>query len=107
MSGASKSGKFKAYLNYVGGKDRGDNSVNQVDLVVMGTVTDKFSVGYNGTVKMVKPSGGSSESWWGSALYLNYDPTSVFGLTARGEYFGDKKAVAGFGTNIIDLALPQ
>jgi hypothetical protein len=54
---------------------------------------------------MVKPSGGSSDSWWGSALYLNYDPTSMFGLTARGEYFGDKKGVAGFGTNIFDVTL--
>ena len=29
---------------------------------------------------------------------LNYDPSSVFGLTARGEYFGDQNGVAGFGT---------
>ena len=105
LSGATKSGKVKAFLNYVGGKDLGDNSVNQVDLVVTGTVTDKFSVGYNGTVKSVKPSSGDGHSWWGSAVYLNVDPTSVFGLTLRGEYFGDKKGVAGFGTNIFDATL--
>jgi hypothetical protein len=105
LSGGSKSGKVKAFLNYVGGKDLGDNSVNQVDLVVTGTVTDKFSVGYNGTVKSVKPSGGDGHSWWGSAVYLNVDPTSIFGLTLRGEYFGDKNGVAGFGTNIFDATL--
>ena len=30
---------------------------------------------------------------------------TVFGLTARGEYFGDDKGVAGFGTNIFDVTL--
>jgi len=102
---ATTNGKISGYLNYVGGKDRDDMSTNQFDAVITGSVCSKFSIGYNGTVKMIKPDGGSSESWWGSALYLNYDPSSVFGLTARGEYFGDKKAVAGFGTNIIDLTL--
>ncbi len=102
---ASSDSKMSGYLNYVGGKDMSDASINQFDLVVTGTVCSKFSIGYNGTVKSVKPSGGSSNSWWGSALYLNYDPCSAFGLTARGEYFGDKKGVAGFGTNIFDLTL--
>lgn len=105
LSGGSKSGKVKAFLNYVGGKDLGDNTINQVDLVVTGTVTDKFSLGYNGTVKSVNPSVGDTHSWWGSAVYLNVDPTSLFGLTLRGEYFGDKNNVAGFGTNIFDATL--
>jgi hypothetical protein len=101
----SSNNKISGYLNYIGGKDLLDASINQFDAVVTGTVTSKFSIGYNGTVKMVKPSGGSSNSWWASALYLNYDPTSLFGLTARGEYFGDKKGVAGFGANLFDLTL--
>jgi len=105
IHGASSNSKISAYLNYIGGKDMSDASINQFDLVATGSVSSKFSVGYNGTVKIVKPTGGSSESWWGSALYLNYDPHAVFGLTARGEYFGDKKGVAGFGTNIFDLTL--
>jgi len=101
----STNGKINGYLNYMVGKDPSDAMVNQVDAIVTGTVSSKFSIGYNGTVKIVKPSGGSSDSWWASALYLNYDPCSTFGLTARGEYFGDKKGVAGFGTNIFDLTL--
>lgn len=95
--------RINGYLNYMGGKDPSDAMVNQVDAIITGTISGKFNIGYNGTVKSVKPSGGSSDSWWGSALYFNYDPTSIFGLTARGEYFGDKKGVAGFGTNIFDL----
>jgi hypothetical protein len=105
VSGATKDSKFKGYLNYAGGKDPGDNSINQGDLVLTATITDKFSVGYNGTVKSVKPIGASAQSWWGSALYLNVDPTSLFGLTLRGEYFDDKNGVAGFGTSIFDATL--
>jgi hypothetical protein len=102
---ASSNSKISGYLNYVGGKDIDNATVNQFDAVITGTVSSKFSIGYNGTVKSVKPTGGSSDSWCGSALYLNYDLTTVFGLTARGEYFGDKKGVAGFGTDIFDLTL--
>jgi len=97
--------KVNAYINYVGGKDFADNGINQIDAVVIGTVSTKFNIGYNGTVKIVKPSGLSSHSWWGSALYFNYDPTSMFGLTLRGEYFDDEKGVAGLGTNIFDATL--
>src|SRR5258707_13025484 len=76
---ASTNGKIGGYLNYVGGKDMSEAVSNQFDAVITGTISSKFSVGYNGTVKMVKPAGGESDSWWGSALYLNFDPTSVFG----------------------------
>ena len=102
----SSNSKINAYVNYVGGKDLTDASVNQFDAVLTATVSSKFNVGYNGSVKSVKADGKSdSDSWWGSALYLNFDPSSIFGLTARGEYFGDKKGVAGFGTDIFDATL--
>jgi len=101
----STNGKVNGYLNYMGGKDPSDASVNQIDAIITGTVSSKFSIGYNGTVKMVKPGGGASESWWASALYLNYDPVSMFVLTARGEYFDDKDGLAGFGTHIFDITL--
>ena len=72
----------------------------------MATVTDMFNIGYNGTVQMVKPDGGSSDSWWGSALYLNLDPSSTFGITLRGEYFNNKKEVSlAPGTSIFDITL--
>lgn len=102
---ATTDSKLNTYINYVGGKDQADAMINQFDLVATGTVSSKFSIGYNGTIKLVKPSGGDNDSWWGSALYLNFDPCTTFGLTARGEYFGDKKGVAGFGTNIFDVTL--
>lgn len=85
--------KFSAFLNYVGGKDFDNAANNQLGLTATATVSDKFSLGYDGTVKFYKPKGGSSSSWWGSALYVNVDPTEKFGLTLRGEYFDDKKGV--------------
>ena len=73
-------------------------SLTQFDAVVTAAITSKFSLGYNGTVQMVKPSGGSSVSWWGSAVYLTADPTTSFGITLRGEYLDNKKGILGGGT---------
>jgi len=104
IHGASSSGNLSAYLNFVGGKDNSGVSSTQFDAVVTGKVSDKFSIGYNGTVKSVKDMG-VSDSWWGSAIYLNLDPSPTVGLTLRTEYFDDKKDVAGFGTSFFATTL--
>lgn len=88
---ASKNGNLSGYLNYAGGKYLDDTKTNQLDLVVTGKVSDKFSIGYNGTTRSLKYEGEDKQSFWGSALYLNFDPTSTLGLTLRGELFDDKK----------------
>lgn len=110
VSGNFADEKISFYLNYVGfgGSENGLNpgalkGLNQVDLVLSGTISSKFSIGYNGTVQSRKQVDGSpdpSGSWWGSALYFNYDPTSSIGLTFRTEYVGDKKGVAFGSENI-------
>lgn len=99
--------KVKFYLNYQGGnvQDEDKTRLRQVDLVLTAGLSDKFSIGYNGTVqnrtaKETNGKYGDGNSWWGSAVYLNVDPTSAFGLTLRGEYIGDKKDVLGFNSNI-------
>jgi hypothetical protein len=97
------SDNFKAYLNYVGGKRSTDSAkTNQIDLVVIGKVSDKFSIGYDGTVASTKTQTGGkygdAQSWWGSALYLNVDPKPSFGLTLRGELFDNKKYLLPIGT---------
>jgi hypothetical protein len=104
FSTATKNAKLKTYLNYVGSFG-GSMDVNQLDLVLIGAVTDKFNIGYNGTVKMAKQDTSSSQSSWGSAVYLTASPSSTFSITLRGEYFGDDKAVFGLGTNVFDLTL--
>ncbi len=105
FSTGSSDGKVKAYLNYQGSYG-GSFSTSQFDLVLTGAVSDKFSIGYNGTVQTAKPKGGDSDSWWGSALYLTADPTTAFGITLRGEYFHNEKGVvAAPASNIFDLTL--
>jgi len=93
FSTASKDDKLKAYFNFQGGKQSDAKKLIQGDVVLTYALTDKFSLGYNGTLQSVKLSDSlknwSSSTWWGSALYLNVDPVSWFGLTLRGEYLGD------------------
>jgi hypothetical protein len=85
---------LKLYLNYVGGQGVDTSKSNQVDVVITSKISDKFSLGYNGTVSSVQKWNGEKnlggKSWWGSAIYINVDPTSKFGLTLRSEYFSDK-----------------
>jgi hypothetical protein len=90
------SDNFKFFLNYVGGKDTGDNKVHQYDLVVNAKASSTFSLGLNVTVNKSSTAytkWDSSHTWWGTALYLNLDPKPWFGLTLRGEYFSDKDGV--------------
>ncbi len=89
------SDNVKLYLNYVGGEGIDTSKSGQFDAVLTAKLSDKFSIGYNGTVNSTKVYTGSdkyndAKSWWGSALYLNLDQTPKFGLTLRGEYFSDK-----------------
>lgn len=106
LSTATADGKWKFYLNYQGGKYDFGANLNQFDVVVTGTITDKFSVGYNGTIQLRKPEGASAKNWWGSAIYLNADPSSFFGLTLRGEYFQDKTGtVTAAGGNFFETTL--
>ena len=106
FSTATSDDKLKAYINYQGSYG-GSYSLSQFDLVLIGTISSKFNIGYNGTIQLVKPDSLSSNSWWGSALYFNYDPTTSFGITLRGEYFDNKKGVLSslYATSIFDVTL--
>lgn len=86
----SASEKFAAYLNFVGGQNLDSSKGNQIDLVMTSKLSDKFSLGFNATQNSwnAKTDGkfNGVESWWGTALYLNYDFTPSFGFTWRNEY---------------------
>lgn len=106
LSGGTKNGKIKAYLNYVGAYGSNElaipgalKSLSQLDLVVTGTVSSKFSLGFNATVQS-RNNGVTSGSWWGAAGYFNADPSETIGLTLRSEYIGDSKLIY-FGTKSI------
>jgi hypothetical protein len=129
FSTGTKDGKIKAFLNYQGyGGVNVDTviaagytlfkSLNQLDLVINATVSSKFGVGFNGTFQTVKSSVlDKTATWGGVAAYLNFDPSSTFGLTLRGEYFFDKDGVKinpndfhtnpneTSGLNVFDLTL--
>jgi hypothetical protein len=94
------SDNVKFYLNYAGGQNPDTSKTSQFDAVITAKISDKFNVGYNGTVNTTQVWDGAKnvdgKSWWGSALYLNFDPQSWFGLTLRGELFGDKNQFKAF-----------
>ena len=104
VSGGSSNGKIKAFLNYVGsfgskslsipGIPNALKSLSQLDLVVNSTLTSTFGIGFNATVQNRKTNlDSTSGSWWGSAVYLNFDPTPTTGITLRSEYIGDSKTI--------------
>ena len=66
----SSDGNLKGYLNYQGGKDMGENTINQVDLVLTGTLSDQVKRGYNGTVQSVKPRVKAVATHGGDLLYI-------------------------------------
>ncbi len=107
FSGGTKNEKLKFYLNYAGffGPDSSLNpnelnKLNQIDLVVTGKISKKFNIAYNGTVQSRKLQTGLKGTWWGSALYFNYDPSEKAGLTLRSEIIEDNSLIY-FGTKSI------
>jgi len=108
--------KYAVYLNYAGyfgGKmyNPSASSLSQFGLTATATVTDKFSLGYDGTVQFLKDEDyiatgkSQSKNWWASAIYANLTATEQFGLTLRAEYFGDKKYGVKVGSDVIATTL--
>ena len=94
---------FKLYLNYVGGQGIDTAKTHQFDVVLSSRISSKFGIAYNGTINNTRLNGGSGKlmagkSWWGSAVYLNFDPSERFGLTLREELFSDRNRLKVYGT---------
>lgn len=90
--------KINLSVNGLVGKMDTDNKNSQLDLVATGVLSEKFSIGYNGTLasSAARVSGGSwvgGNEWWGSAIYFNYDPDKRLGITLRTEYFSDSNGI--------------
>jgi hypothetical protein len=102
---------IKTYFNYVGGKRHTDSAkTNQYDVVVTAKVNDKFSLGYNGTVNTTKfqvdnKYDTDAKAWWGSAVYVNVDPSEKFGVTLRSEYFSDKNQLVAMSLSPVGAAI--
>lgn len=92
----SPTDNFKAYVNYFTGQRPADSAkVSQVETILTQKFSDKFNITYLGSIAFNKHQDlgkyDNSKNWWCSGLYFNYDPTSLFGLTLRTEYFNDDK----------------
>lgn len=89
-------------LNYVGGQAPDTSKSNIGNLIITDKISSKFNIVYNGILANVKLWNGEksmgTKTWWGSALYFNYDPESWFGLTLRSEYFNDDKQLNLYAT---------
>lgn len=96
--------KFKSYINYFSGQRPSDSAkVSQLEAMFTLKSNDKFNIAYCGSIAFNKyqlaGKYGTSQNWWGSGLYFNYDPSSLFGLTLRTEYFSDEKQQNVFAAN--------
>lgn len=85
FSTATKNDKIKAYLNFQAGGD-----VTQYNLVATAILAAKWSMAYDGSIQQTK-SATSNASWTSNAIYINFDPTNIFGLTLRQDFFTDRK----------------
>lgn len=102
---SSKDEKWKAYLNFQGGKYNDSSRLEQGDVVVTYAINSKFSLGLNATYQARQQKQftkwNTGNKWWGTALYINADPLPWLGLTLRSEYLSDEQSVIGFDGNII------
>jgi hypothetical protein len=95
---------FKVYLNYVSSENIDTTKSKQYDVVLTSKFSDQFSLAFNGTYNNTSVYLGNKEydknkNWWGSALYLNFDASSHFGLTLREEYFSDKDGLKVYSSS--------
>ena len=100
FSTGSKDDKWKAYLNFVAGKQSNYKKVIQPDLVTTYAISGKCSLGLNATLQSLRIDKDSTGQfthyqWWGAAAYINFDPSNWFGLTLRTEYISDKDGYLG------------
>lgn len=96
---------IKLYLNYVGGFGLDSIKRRQLDLVASAKLSSTISLGYNATyqhtiakTEAAKRANEGAKNWWGSAIYLNYDPTEKIGFTLRSELFSDKNQLTALST---------
>jgi hypothetical protein len=88
--------RWKISLNYLGGRDIVDNRSHQYDVVLTSKLSSLFGLGWNASVQrssMAIEKYQISRSWYGTAVYLNYDPKKWLGVTVRSEYFNDRQGV--------------
>ena len=83
------SGSFKIYVNGLTGKSADTTTNSTFDITTSYQVTEKFGAGLN-FLALSASKEGKTQSFNGTALYLNYAFSPGFTLAARGELINDK-----------------
>ena len=83
------SGPFKIYVNGLSGKSADTTTNSTFDITTSYQVTEKFGAGLN-FLALSASKEGKTQSFNGTALYLNYAFSPGFTLAARGELINDK-----------------
>ena len=83
------SGPFKLYVNGLTGKAKDSTSNTTFDITTSYQATEKFGLGFN-FLTQASTKKSTTNSFNGSALYLNYAIAPTFTLAVRGELFNDK-----------------
>lgn len=101
FSTGTSNDKLKAFLNFQGG-----TGISQFNLVVTGILSDQWTMAYDGSLNTTKV-GTANSSWKSHAIYFNYDPTKLFGMTLRADYFDDRKSgpLLGSAKNVFATTL--
>jgi hypothetical protein len=103
---ASKDEKIKLFINYQGGKNNDSARLYQGDIVLNYSISDKWSLGYNGTIHSGQirnfEKWQALKSWSGNALYINTNPKEWLGFCLRTEFLNDRQNVLGFDGNIFE-----
>ncbi len=86
------SGPFKIYVNGLSGKGKDSTVATTFDITTSYQVSEKFGAGFNFITQGLSKES-KTQSWNGSALYLNYAFSPSFILAARGELFNDKDGI--------------
>jgi hypothetical protein len=106
FSTASQDDKIKFTLNYMGGKNNDSGRLYQEDVVLNYSISDKWSLSYNGTIQSRQEKTfekwESMKSWYGNALYVNSTPNKWLAFCLRAELLNDKKNVLGFDGNVFE-----
>lgn len=83
------SGPFKIYVNGLTGKTADTTTSTTFDITTSYQATEKFGLGLN-FLALSASKEGTTQSFNGTALYLNYAFSPMFTLAARGELINDK-----------------
>lgn len=108
--GYTVSDKTNLYFSGTTGPEQADNNGRYrtvLDLILSHKVSDELTVALNADwgYDVNAAPGGEDAQWYGVAAYAMYKFNQNIAVNARGEWFNDKDASRGLGTNVYEATL--